>query len=144
MNNPDCIFCKIAKGQIPSTKVYEDANFVAFLDIMPANKGHILIIPKKHYITLDHMPPDLTRGLMDVELKMAKAMVNALRPDGYNCLQNNHIAAGQLVPHAHVHIIPRYNGDKVTIDWGHESYEGTEIEELAKKIIDKYNEENKK
>ncbi|MBS3109132.1 HIT family protein [Candidatus Woesearchaeota archaeon] len=130
----DCVFCKIAKGEIPASKVYEDKNYLVFLDIMPANKGHLLVIPKKHYLSLEEMPEKAATGLILIEQKAIKAMVKTLNPDGYNCLQNNHFAAGQLIPHAHVHIIPRYNSDRFKLDWPHISYDSGELDEFTRKI----------
>jgi histidine triad (HIT) family protein len=134
MAEEECIFCKIAKGELPASKVYEDRDFVAFLDIMPANKGHVLLVPKKHYTVLDEMPPKIAEGMIMIEHKISKAIMKALNPDGYNCLQNNHVAAGQLVPHAHVHIIPRYNSDKFRLDWPHKTYEGKEMDDFVSRI----------
>ena len=107
----DCVFCNIVSGKIAALKVYEDNDFIGFLDIAPGNKGHTLIIPKEHCEVLDKLSDDKAKKLILTVKKVAHAIQLALDPDGYNVLQNNHSAAGQVVPHVHFHIIPRYNHD---------------------------------
>ena len=107
----DCIFCKLVKGEIPSTKVYEDDQDLAFLDINPANKGHTLVIPKRHYGDLEEIPADELASLMQVVQKVGKAMKSAVQADGFNIVQNNGRAAGQVVDHLHFHVIPRFASD---------------------------------
>src|SRR4030042_3616829 len=107
----DCIFCKLVKGEIPSSKVYEDKDVLAFLDIGPVNKGHTLVIPKKHYETIWDVP-DKVLGVMMIKSKeISKTIEKALKADGINIMISNRKSAGQLVPHAHIHLIPRYQGD---------------------------------
>ena len=106
-----CIFCKIAAGSIPAEKVYEDDYFVAFLDINPVNKGHTLVMPKIHHETIIEMPEELAGGMAIITERVAKAIFQALNPDGIKLEQNNGEAAGQLVPHVHFHVVPRYRGD---------------------------------
>lgn len=130
----DCIFCKIIKGEIPCTKVYEDENILSFLDIAPANKGHCLVVPKEHYDTLIAAPEEIINYSMKVAKKVARAMSASLANEGFNVLINNNQVAGQLVPHAHVHIIPRFKGDGIRLNWTAKKYKEKEIGEFADKI----------
>jgi len=100
-----CLFCKIIAGEIPSRKVYEDENFLAFLDIGPVSEGHTLVLPKIHCETLSDLPPELAGPLMEVVQKVAMKIQDELAFEGYNILINNGKAAYQEVPHLHVHII---------------------------------------
>ena len=130
----ECIFCRIVNGKIPSVKVYEDPNVLAFLDIMPANKGHCLAIPKKHSPTLIEMDDkDLTATILAAK-KVAKALSLSLGSSGFNLVMSNGKEAGQLVNHAHIHIIPRFQKDRLRIKWSHLSYNNDEIKEYADKI----------
>lgn len=130
----NCIFCKIAKGEIPSAKIYEDEKYLAFLDIAPANKGHSLVIPKKHHeTTLDMNAKELGK-LMEIVHKVGEAINKALKPDGYNVFINNKPAAGQIVPHAHFHIVPRYSNDGIKFDWPKQKYAEGEMDKLKAKI----------
>ena len=130
----DCIFCKIIKGEIPSAKIYEDEKLVAFLDIAPANKGHALIMPKKHYETLLDVPDTIIDDMMGLGKKIAVAMSSALASEGFNVLVNNKKVAGQIVPHLHVHIIPRFSDDGVSLNWRPRKYTKNEIADYANKI----------
>ena len=130
----DCIFCKIAAGIIPSACVYEDDDFRAILDIAPAAKGHILLLPKKHCANLFEIDDVTASKALSVASKIAKAQKTAFNADGINLLQNNGEAAGQSVFHLHIHLIPRYDNDSVTIPWEHLSYAEGEAEEYAAKI----------
>ncbi len=107
-----CIFCKIAAGEIPSTTVYEDEDLRVIADISPANLGHLLILPKVHAKDLTELPAEMACKVMITAQKVVKAMQEGLHPDGINVLQNNGEAAGQTVMHYHMHIIPRYQGDR--------------------------------
>lgn len=117
MKKDDCIFCKIAAGEIPSATVYEDENFRAILDLGPAAKGHTLVIPKNHSDNLLDIDSETAARALPVISKTANAIKEALGCDGLNVVQNNGEAAGQTVMHLHFHIIPRYNNDKVSIGW---------------------------
>ena len=130
----DCIFCKIVDGKIPSAKVYEDAKVIGFLDIMPANKGHCLIVPKKHPQTLMEMDEDDLIVVIKTAKKVAKALSLSLGNGSFNIVMNNGKEAGQLVNHAHIHIIPRFQKDRLRIKWSHLKYEGDEIQEYAENI----------
>ena len=109
----DCIFCKIASGEIPAKKVYEDENLLAYYDIAPKSKGHTLVIPKKHAANLLEIGPEDLSILIAGVKKVAGILKAELNCDGFNILQNNGEAAGQSVHHIHFHIIPRYNGEKL-------------------------------
>ncbi len=111
----DCIFCKIANGEIPSNTVYENENFRVILDISPANLGHCLVIPKFHSENIFEMPEDMTKEAFGIAKKVAEAVKTTNTAKGVNILQNNGEVAGQTVNHFHIHIIPRKENDKVTI-----------------------------
>ena len=130
----DCIFCKIANGVFGSATVYEDDDFRAVLDIAPAAKGHVLILPKKHMPDLLGIDPDVASKVLTVASKIANAQKKALGCDGINMLQNSGEAAWQSVFHLHVHLIPRYKDDGVIIPWKALSYADGEAEEYAAKI----------
>ena len=132
-----CIFCKIVKGDIPCAKIFEDDCVLSFLDIAPANKGHALIITKNHYETLLDMPDECLNDLMVKAKKIARAMHSALANEGFNILMNNGKAAGQLVEHVHMHIIPRHNADDFNLNWTHKEYGQGEAEQTAAKIREK-------
>ena len=131
----NCIFCKIANGDIPSRKLYEDNNFVVIMDLSPATKGHSLIIPKEHYANLYEMPADLAGEAMKIAQKMAVKMVAALGADGFNIVQNNGEVAGQTVFHFHMHLIPRYSGqEKDVIFWKPQSVSAEELDKTMAEI----------
>ncbi len=130
----NCIFCKIAAGQIPSVKIYEDEKVIAFLDIGPISDGHTLVVPKLHYTKVHECPPEVLASIVSVLPKVAGAVFGAMAADGYNVLCNNGRAAGQLVEHLHFHIIPRKTGDGVFSHWPAFKYPQGKAEELAKKI----------
>jgi histidine triad (HIT) family protein len=111
MVNEDCIFCKIVKGEIPSSKVFEDDNFIVILDVKPKSDGHSLVIPKKHYRNLLDMPSTLGNELVSVAKEVALKLVKEKKIEGFNLIMNNESSAGQVVMHAHLHIIPRKTGD---------------------------------
>lgn len=130
----DCIFCKIVNGKIPSAKVYEDNKVISFLDIMPASKGHCLVVPKKHYETLFEIPDEDLAALMTTAKKIAKALSLSIGNGSYNILMNNGKIAGQLVNHAHIHIIPRFKGDRLRLTWSHKKYTDKEMKSVQEKI----------
>ena len=113
----DCIFCKIIAGQIPSHKVYEDERVYAFLDIGPLSDGHTLIIPKRHFVTLDELPDDVAAACGLAAKKIGAAVAASIDCTGWNVLQNNGQVAGQVVMHVHFHIIPRNEGDGLGYRW---------------------------
>jgi len=104
----ECLFCKIAMEEIQSNKVYEDDDFIAFLDINPRNPGHTLVIPKKHYGTILEMPDNEVAELFKVVKRIALAVKKGLKADGISIGQSNERAAGQVIPHVHFHVIPRF------------------------------------
>jgi histidine triad (HIT) family protein len=130
----ECIFCEIAAGKIPSAKVYEDDNTIAFLDIMPANKGHCLIVPKKHYETLLDISDEDLKHLIIATKKVTKALSLSIGNGAYNMVMNNGKVAGQVVAHAHIHIIPRFDHDRLRIKWSHKKYTKEEMKSTQEKI----------
>ena len=131
----DCIFCKIVNGKIPSAMVYEDAKVIGFLDIMPANKGHCLVLPKKHAQNLIEVGEDDLIALIKAAKKIARALSLSVGNGSFNIVMNNGKEAGQLINHAHIHIIPRFHKDRLRLKWSHLKYEGNEIKEYAEKIM---------
>jgi histidine triad (HIT) family protein len=113
----DCVFCKIRDGQIPSVKVYEDDSTFCILDINPLNRGHCLVVTKVHAATLFESKGDDLAAAITTARRVARAIRSALKPDGLNMLQANGAAAFQSVPHFHLHLIPRWNGDGKGFDW---------------------------
>jgi len=111
MNKSDCIFCQIVEKKIPSKILYEDEKNLAFLDIYPIFKGHTIVIPKGHYHNLEEIPEFELAEIFKVVKKLAILIHDKLKIDGYNILQNNFEAAGQVIQHFHVHIIPRSKND---------------------------------
>lgn len=113
----NCIFCKIANGEIPAATLYEDEDFRVILDLGPASKGHALILPKEHAANIYELSDELAGKAMILAKKMASAIAKALDCDGLNIVQNNGECAGQTVFHFHMHLIPRYKEDRVGISW---------------------------
>jgi histidine triad (HIT) family protein len=107
----DCIFCKIVSGDIPCAEVYADEAVLSFLDIAPIAAGHALVIPRRHYPTLWDMPSEEGKHLLVVLQKVGRAVLAASQSTGLNVVMNNYASAGQVVPHAHWHLIPRKDGD---------------------------------
>lgn len=134
MNKDDCIFCKIANGEIPSQTLYEDDSFRVILDLGPATKGHALVIPKEHYANLYELPEEQAGEAMKVAKKMAARMTERLGCEGFNLIQNNGDLAGQTVFHFHMHMIPRYRADGQTIGWKPQEVTQEELEEVKKQI----------
>ena len=112
-----CVFCSIIKGHSPVAEIYEDVNFLVLMDKYPINVGHTLIIPRIHYDNLLLMPPKDVGRLYSLVPLIAKAVVSAVKADGFNVGQNNGKAANQIVPHVHVHIVPRFNDDSPNGKW---------------------------
>ena len=129
-----CIFCKIIKGDIPSSTIYEDENVKVILDISPAAKGHAILLVKEHVANVFELPADLAAKVFAVVPKVATAIKEELGCDGMNILQNNGAEAGQTVFHLHIHFIPRWNGDRVNIKWAPLSYAEGEAAALAAAI----------
>ncbi len=127
----DCIFCKLAGGEIPTATLYEDDDFRVILDAGPATKGHCLILPKEHYADLYEIPEDLLMKAAVLAKKITIKMTRAMNCDGFNIVQNNKPAAGQTVFHFHIHLIPRYTDDRQNILWK----PGELTPEAAKEIL---------
>ncbi|MCI8372400.1 MAG: HIT family protein [Lachnospiraceae bacterium] len=134
MKKDDCIFCKIANGEIPSTTLYEDEEFRVILDLGPASRGHALILPKEHYANLYEIEDDTAAKVMVLAKKMAKAMTKGLKADGFNLVQNNGETAGQTVFHFHLHLIPRYADEKKIIEWTPGTISKEEMEKIASQV----------
>lgn len=134
MKDHNCIFCKIANGEIPSSTVYEDGDFRVILDLGPAAKGHALILPKSHFKDVCELDQETAAKVLPLGAKIGMAMKKSLGCVGFNLVQNNGEAAGQTVFHFHVHVIPRYEGGPSIVTWtqGEESPE--ELAETAEKI----------
>ncbi|MDY6771023.1 MAG: HIT family protein [Candidatus Nanohaloarchaea archaeon] len=129
----DCPFCKIASHDLDSYTVYEDDETMAFLDVNPVSRGHMLVIPKTHAGHLSDLDSTTTRALFETVQKMANGINTALNPGGINILQSNGETAGQEVPHVHVHLIPRYEDDDISFD-----FEPSELDEdEATTLVDK-------
>lgn len=133
MLDDNCIFCKIAAGEIPSETVYEDEQFRAILDLGPASAGHTLILPKAHFKDVTEISDEYAANVLKVAAKLGKAMKKGLGCEGFNLVQNNGEAAGQTVFHLHVHLIPRMKNDNIDIKWAQgECADGGKIAEEIK------------
>lgn len=136
MRDTNCIFCKIANGEIPSKTLYEDDAYRVILDLGPAAKGHALILPKNHYADLFALPEEESASVMKLARKMAIQMKQKLGCDGFNLVQNNGETAGQTVFHFHIHLIPRYKDDGQKIGWIPGEPTQEELEEIRKQITE--------
>ncbi|MCR4740500.1 MAG: HIT family protein [Lachnospiraceae bacterium] len=117
MKKEDCIFCKLANGDIPTNMVYEDEEFSVIMDASPATKGHCLILPKDHFADIYEIDEETEGKAFKLAKKMAASLTGKLGCDGFNIVQNNGEAAGQTVFHFHIHLIPRYKNDGQHIAW---------------------------
>lgn len=129
----ECIFCNITKGKAPSKKVHEKEDVLAFLDINPVSKGHTLVIPKEHYHDIFEIPQEELRKVMEEVKKISEAVKHGLDAGGINILHNSGSTAQQAVPHFHVHVIPRYVGDKINI-FPKRASKPKELDQVANKI----------
>ena len=132
--DPECIFCKIVAGEIPSIKVYEDDETLAFMDINPANEGHVLAIPKEHWEDLPSIPDTLLAATACTAKKVAIALKEALDPLGINLVQANGKGAAQTVLHFHMHILPRVRRDDLKLNWGLQPGELEAIKQIGARI----------
>jgi len=130
----DCIFCKIVAGEVPAARVYEDETKLAFMDIGPIRPGHTLLIPKKHYERLTDLPDELSADLAGALPRLARAVVKATDADGFNIHQTNGACSGQVVPHVHIHIIPRHDDDGYSFHWKAGTYAEGELEAWRDRI----------
>jgi len=130
----NCIFCKIISGEIPSAVIFEDEEFKAILDRFPGNIGHVLVLPKKHYSNIFDIDEDVAGRLFRLATKIAKNMKEVLGFEAMNVVQNNGSLAGQTVHHFHLHLIPRYENDKVQIKWEQLDLTDEQIAEIQNKL----------
>ena len=130
----NCLFCKIAAGEVPCKKLYEDANSIAFLDIYPTSKGHSLVVPKSHYATLLDIPEMELKEIMAAVQQVSAAVMRATKAEGFNIIQNNRQAAGQVINHLHFHIVPRSGGYGLKMSMGSRKAEEHELSEWEKSI----------
>lgn len=133
MKNHDCIFCKLANGEIPTNSIYEDDDFNVILDTSPAAKGHALILPKEHYANIYEIDSELLGKAAKLAQKIITHETPVLGCDGYNVLQNNGEVAGQTVFHFHMHLVPRYMAEDNTnvLKWGHKEYSDEELTQIC-------------
>lgn len=134
MIKDDCIFCKIAKGEIPSATIYESTDFKVFLDVAPANRGHALIIPKEHFDNIFQLDAETAAKMFSMATVVAKAIKAETNCDGLNVVQNNGEVAGQTVNHFHLHLIPRFKDDDVKVTWAQKETVAEEQDALAKAL----------
>lgn len=134
MKKDDCIFCKLANGEIPTNALYEDDIVKVIFDANPAAKGHVLILPKEHFDDIYGMDDETAAYVFRVALKISKAYRKALDFDGLNIVQNNGEAAGQTVFHFHMHIIPRIKGDTVSVGWVPGTADNDDISLIKEKV----------
>ena len=137
MNSNECIFCKVAAGEIPAAVILENDQVMAFLDIGPINEGHTLVIPKQHVETLDSCGLDTLTAISRVLGPVSRAVQQATGCAGFNCLCNNGKAAGQVVNHLHFHIIPRYENDGLFRNWPAKQYAPGALDAMAEQIKEK-------
>ncbi len=135
MKKDNCIFCKIAAGDIPANVIYENDDFKVFMDASPATKGHCLIVTKDHYDNLYDLPESLATGVFPLAKKIMALEKEKLGCEGFNVVQNNGTIAGQTVYHFHVHLIPRYQGDGQTILWKPQTPAKGELENTLAEIL---------
>lgn len=129
----DCIFCKIVKGELPSYKVYEDEHTLAFLDISPVNHGHTLVIPKKHHSNMEDINQEELNQVIATVKKIGQAVKEKLGAPSYNIGENNDKEAGQIIPHIHFHVIPRFGNDCLKL-WPQGPYKEGEAEQVLAKL----------
>ena len=134
MRHDDCIFCKIANGEIPSSTIYEDEDFRVILDLGPASRGHALILPKNHYQDVCALDEAVAAKALPLAAKIGAAMKKALGCSGFNVVQNNGKSAGQTVFHFHIHVIPRYDGGPEMVTWKPGEATGEELAQTAELI----------
>ncbi|MGA8260076.1 MAG: HIT family protein [Arenicellales bacterium] len=134
MSSDNCIFCKIVAGEIPCFKVYEDEHTLAFMDINPATRGHALVIPKEHSPNLFESPDAQLAAVAAAARKVGSAIQAALAPDGLNLVQANGPGAAQSVFHLHFHVLPRYTGDNLLLNWGMNPGNMDEIKAVSEQI----------
>ena len=132
----DCVFCSIAADNSPAYRLYEDASTLALLDTEPATRGHTLVIPKEHYETITDTPEEIIEAVFRAVQRVAATLESVYEPDGINIVQSNGTTAGQEVRHTHVHVIPRYEDDNVTLSWISEDIGEADQQEIATRLRD--------
>lgn len=138
-----CIFCKIVQKIIPNAIIYENDKFLVFMDKYPINHGHSLLVPKQHFTTILDMPMELVGEMYSLVPKLAKAIITVIGSDGFNINQNNGKSANQIVPHVHVHIVPRSSKEKIKGQWpSRQIAKIEELQRMASKISDNIFSEN--
>jgi histidine triad (HIT) family protein len=134
-SNVKCIFCKIINKDIPNAIIYEDDMFLAFLDKYPINYGHSLLVPKDHFSTILEMPTSLVGEMYSMVPQLSKAIITTIDGNGFNVSQNNGRSANQIIPHVHVHIVPRFSIEKIKGQWPMRKIANIEeLKNLAEKI----------
>jgi len=133
-HDANCPFCKIVRGEIPSSRILETDDALAFLDINPVNPGHVLVVPKHHHPNLLELPEPIAAHVGSLLPRLCKAVQAATAADGLNVIVNNGRAAGQTVDHGHWHIIPRFDDDAVNWPWPHAQYAGDELNQMRFRI----------
>ncbi len=133
-HDPDCLFCKIVRGEISSAIVLESDEAVAFLDIRPVNKGHVLLVPKAHHAHLGELPDSIAAHAGSLLPSLCRAVQRATGADGVNVIVNNGRAAGQTIDHGHWHVIPRFHDDPVNWPWPHSEYDGDELGQMRFRV----------
>jgi len=133
-NDPDCIFCKITRGEVPSARILDTDEAIAFLDINPVSHGHALLVPKAHHANLNELPDALAGAVGSLLPRLCRAIAAATGSQGLNIIVNSGRAAGQTIDHCHWHIIPRFRDDPVNWPWPHTEYLGDELNQMRFRI----------
>src|SRR5690554_5756674 len=131
-----CVFCKIVAGEIPSYKVYEDDDILAFLDVAQVTSGHVLVIPKKHYQNIFELDDEISQKIFVVTVRIAKKLQENLKINNLNIINNNGKKAGQEVDHYHLHLLPRYLNDNVEFKFKRQNLSQDEMKKIQEKILD--------
>ena len=134
-----CLFCKIVSKEVPACLVAEDEKAIAFMDIMPARKGHVLVVPRHHAETMIDVPLDDLLAMIKLVQRVAVALARGIQPPGFSVVQLNGAASGQTVFHMHFHVIPRQTADGLAMKWSHETYQEGEMEQYQAKIVEALN-----
>ncbi len=131
----NCVFCKIIRGELPADKVFENDRVLAFLDIAPLNKGHTLVVPKEHFFGITQAPPEYQAAMIQAGAEIGAAMMRAVDADGFDLILANGACAGQVVPHTHLHVVPRFPDDGLHLPSRSIPYDGdAEKEEILEKV----------
>jgi histidine triad (HIT) family protein len=137
---PDCIFCKIVRGEIPSARVLETDQALAFLDVAPLNPGHVLLVPREHHASLPDLPDELAAAMASLLPRLCRAVKSVTGAEGLNVLVNTGRVAGQSVDHVHWHIIPRHSSDSLHWPWPAGRYSEGEVARLQAALAQSVNE----